>query len=93
MLTPAEAWLATVSECKGHLHESRPCIVCGDTRAQSPKRTVFSHYVSTWLTSLTVFLSSSFITVCRNMLEATVDMQPETPLGKFHTSTAPPRHS
>ena len=82
MLSHAEAWLATVSAGDRLRSESRPCVVCGDSREHIPRRTVFCHQIAAWLATLSVFTDSPCVTVCRNMLNETVRMQPEVPVGE-----------
>lgn len=82
MDTPAAAWLATVSAGDPLLPERRPCVVCGDCREHTLRRTVFAHHVATWLSTLSAFPESPFLSVCRNMLLETPRMQPDVPHGE-----------
>lgn len=82
MLSHAEAWLATVSAGDRLRSESRPCVVCGDSREHIPRRTVFCHQIAAWLETLSIFTDSPCVTVCRNMLNETVRMQPEVCVGE-----------
>lgn len=77
----AAMWVSTVGPADMHHTETRPCVMCGDSRERTVRRTIFAHAVSQWLASNLVFSQSPANTLCRNLCQATVRMQPDVELG------------